>query len=82
MPINPLHVSQQNCDRQWENPAKVIFSTCQCLCALSRAELSRAELSRAELSRAEYSVQRASQYLKYFVSYYILKCWSLTRGKK
>jgi hypothetical protein len=26
------------------------------------------------ISRAEYSVQRASQYLKYFVSYYILKC--------
>jgi hypothetical protein len=34
------------------------------------------------ISRAEYSVQRASQYLKYFVSYYILKCWSWKTWKK
>jgi hypothetical protein len=34
------------------------------------------------ISRAEYSVQTVSQYLKYFVSYYILKCWSWKTLKK
>jgi hypothetical protein len=47
------------CDRLWENLAKVIFFRCQCLCFIN-------------LYHVQYSVQRASQYLKYFVSYYIL----------
>jgi hypothetical protein len=52
---------------------KVIFFRCQCLCVL---------LIYKTISLAEYSVQRTSQYLKYFVSYYILKCWCWKTWKK
>jgi hypothetical protein len=59
------------CDRRWENPAKVIFQMPMFMCFINLYHMQNI------LCKGHHM-----QFPKYFVSYYILKCWSFDTWKK